>query len=213
MIFVGIWLFFSSDWVNGIWIGLIGLFILQAAQAQSTRVRSEAAMEGAAVQHFMTAIPPLAAPELTVQDVVDEYLLRTEKRTIPIVEKGNNRLVGIVTLADIRQITRGRWSSTSVGQIMTPRSRLKIVRPDQPMREALTTIAAAGVIQLPVISRDDTILGMLTWHAHLACSPGMLNLAAVLEHLQMERDLGVERKEVKDVPGQQPLRPPLNKAG
>jgi Zn-dependent protease len=200
MIFVGIWLFFSGDWVDGVWIGLIGLFILQAAQAEYTQVRLEATMAGATVQQFMTSSPPLATPDLLIEQVVDEYLLRTGQRTIPVVERDNNQLVGVVSLRDIRQIPRDRWDSTTVGQIMTPRSQLKTVQPDQPMSEALNTMTQARVGQLPVLSRDDRVIGML-------------DLTAVLEHLQLEHDLGVQRSEVNDVSNQPSQNPPLSKVG
>ncbi len=122
MIFAGIWLFFSGYWADGIWIGLIGLFILQAAQAEFTQAQLEATMAGASVRHFMSSLPLPATPDLPVQYSVDEYVLRSGQRLIPVVERGSSRLIGIVSPRDIRLLPRDRWSSVVVGQVMTPRS-------------------------------------------------------------------------------------------
>lgn len=189
MIFVGIWLFFSSDWVDGIWIGLIGLFILQAAQSEYTQVRLETMLAGATVQQFMAAPPSPATPDLSLQQVVDEYVLRAGQRTIPVVGREDGRLVGVVSLRDIRQTPRELWSGATVGQVMTPLARLKTARPDQPMSEALAAMTQTRLSQMPVVAPDGELIGML-------------DLSAIVERLQMERDLGLQRAETPAAPAQ-----------
>lgn len=189
MIFVGIWLFFSSDWVDGIWIGLIGLFILQAAQSEYTQVRLETMLAGATVQQFMAAPPSPATPDLSLQQVVDEYVLRAGQRTIPVVGREDGRLVGVVSLRDIRQTPRELWSGATVGQVMTPLARLKTARPDQPMSEALAAMTQTRLSQMPVVAPDGELIGML-------------DLSAIVERLQMERDLGLQRAEAPAAPAQ-----------
>lgn len=187
-IFAGIWMFFTGAWISGVWIGLIGLFILQAARSQHAQAQMETMLANATVREFMTPPPPPATPDLTLQQVVDDYVLRAGQRTIPVVEQG--RLVGIVALRDIRQTPRERWSSMMVRQVMIPRSSLKTMQPDQPMRAALDVLTQARLTQLPVVSRHDELIGML-------------DLSAIVERLQMERDLGVQRAE----PSASPARP------
>jgi CBS domain-containing protein len=198
MIVVGVWLFFWGGQLwNGIWIGLIGLFILQAARAEITRVELEAAIEGATVQQFMTPQPPLVTPDLSLRQFVDDYLLRAGQRTVAVVERGSMRLIGMVTLQDVRQVPQELWSSAVIGQIMTPLARLKTLRPEQPVSDALTLLAEARVGHLPVVSADGEVLGMLS-------------LASLLEYLQMERDLGVRASKVAE---REPERRPLSKVG
>lgn len=198
MIFAGIWLFFSNDWVNGIWIGLIGLFILQAAQSEYTQVRLEAMLAGATVQQFMAPPPMSTMPGLSLQQVVDDYVLRAGLRTMPVVE--NNRLVGIISLREIRQTPRERWSGTTVNQVMTPRSRLKVAQRGQPMSEALNAMTQARLNQLPVVSQGDELIGML-------------DLSTIVERLQVERDLGVQRSEAPATPEQHKDQRELSSVG
>ena len=198
MIFAGIWLFFSNDWVDGVWMGLIGLFILQAGRAEYTQVRMEAMLAGASVRQFMAPPPPPATPDLSLQLVVDEYVLRAGQRTIPVVDQG--RLVGIVSLRDIRQTPRDRWGSVLVSHIMTPRSSLKTVQPDQPMSVALKFLTQARLTHLPVVSPDDELIGML-------------DLSTIVERLQMERDLGLQRAETPATPARPAEQRELSRVG
>ncbi len=190
MIFGGLWLFFSGDPFDGLWIGFIGLFLLQAAQAEIVQVRLEAGTAGLSVGEVMTPPPEVAPASLSVQQVVDEYLLRSGQRTIPVVadqadQDGQHRLIGLVTLRDVRRLPREQWSSTPIGAVMTPVAQLKTAQPAQPLGDAVTAMMQAGVNQLPVIggAGDGRGGGQLV---------GMLTLEAVVERLALRRDLGLD---------------------
>ncbi len=187
MIMGGVWLFFAGDVLNGLWIGFIGLFLLQAAQAESAHVRLEASIAGATVGDVMTAAPVIVTPNLPVQQFVDEYLLRTGQRAAPVVEDlEGRRLIGIVTLRDVRQLAREHWSTTSIGQIMTPLAQLKTVQATQSLSDALPLIADAGVNQLPVVSDGRLV--------------GLLGLEAIVERVAMREALGMDTADAsKDV--------------
>ncbi len=179
MIMGGVWLFFAGDVLNGLWIGFIGLFLLQAAQAESAQVRLEASVAGATVGDVMTAVPVIVTPNLPVQQFVDEYLLRTGQRAAPVVEDlEGRRLIGIITLRDVRQLAREHWSTTPIGLIMTPLAQLKTVQATQSLSDALPLIAEAGVNQLPVVSDGRLV--------------GLLGLEAIVERVAMREALGMD---------------------
>lgn len=179
MILAGIWLFFIGAVLDGIWIGFIGLFLLQAAQAESAQVRLEASIAGVNVGDVMTAAPVCVTPHLPVQQFVDEYLLRTGQRAAPVVDDlEDRRLIGIATLRDVRQLPRERWSTTPIGQIMTPLAQLRVVQATQPLSDALPLIREAGVNQLPVVSDGRLV--------------GLLNLEVIVERLAMQQALGMD---------------------
>lgn len=48
-ILVGIWMFFSVDVLNGLWLVFIGWFLAQAAQAEGAQVRQQSALKGITV--------------------------------------------------------------------------------------------------------------------------------------------------------------------
>ncbi len=186
MILTGIWLFFVWNALDGLWIGFVGLFLLQAAQAEFAQSQLEASIIGVTVGDVMTAAPTAVTPDLTAQQFVDEHLLRTGQRALPVVENSESqRLIGIVTLRDVRGLERERWPVTSVSQIMTPLAQLTTVEATQPLSDALPRLRQAGVNQLPVV-RNGRLVGLLDLEA-------VLKLLAVRRSLGMSAELAADR--------------------
>lgn len=183
MIMTGIWLFFVWNALDGLWIGFVGLFLLQAAQAESAQSQLEASIIGVTVGDVMTSAPTAVTPDLTAQQFVDEHLLRNGQRALPVVENfETQRLLGIVTLRDVRGLARERWPITAVSQIMTPLAQLTTVDATQPLSDAIPRLRQAGVNQLPVV-RDGRLVGLLDLEA-------VLRLLAVRRSLGMSSELG-----------------------
>jgi Zn-dependent protease/CBS domain-containing protein len=158
-ILAGVWLFFLGDLLGGIWIGFIGWFLLTAAQSAGSQAMIESLLGGVTVAQAMTPAPPAITPETTVQTLVDEHLWPQGLRSLPVMQMG--RLVGMVTLADIRRVPREQWAQTSVAQVMIPMERLLTVSPRQPLQEALGTLVSHNVNQVLVI-QNGQVVGLLT---------------------------------------------------
>lgn len=177
MILVGIWLFFTGDFLDGLWIGFIGLFLLQAAQAEIAQVTLESNVAGITVGQVMSTVPAEAPPAQSIQQTVDEYLLHTSQRVVPVVQDG--LLIGMVTLRDIRQVPREHWPAVTLGQAMTPLANVHSVRPDQPLIEALRMLQQFRVGQVPVLD-----------NGHLV---GIVEVETVLKWMDLRRSLGRDR--------------------
>jgi len=177
MILVGIWLFFNGDFLDGLWIGFIGLFLLQAAQAESAEVDLESNVAGISVGQVMGPVPPVAPPNHSIQQTVDEYLLHTGQRVVPVVQ--DDLLIGIVTLRDIRQIPREQWPVVTLGQIMTPLAKLRSVSSNQSLVEALRSLQQLRVGQLPVLEDGRLV--------------GIIEVETVLKWVGLRHDLGMDR--------------------
>jgi CBS domain-containing protein len=48
------------------------------------------------------------------QQVVQRYVMGTDERAFPVVD--GDRLVGLVTLEDIRRVARNDWDSTTAAE-------------------------------------------------------------------------------------------------
>lgn len=107
--------------------------------------------------------PPTISPDLTVDELVDALLVHNV-RCFPVVENG--RLVGIVTLTDVRHVPRHEWASHRVRDLMTPRERLITASPDDDLERVLRLMAGHEIHQIPVIE-DGRLLGLLTRNALL----------------------------------------------
>jgi Zn-dependent protease len=158
-LFAGFWLLLSSLLLDGIWLGLIGLFLMQAARAESAQSMLTDLLGDARVAEFMSPPPPTAPANISLQRLVDEYIVRYGLSTVPVEQVGI--LVGFVTLADVRQVPTSEWPLVPVGQAMTPLARLQVVTPDQPIQDALTQLERVGARALPVV-QEGQLLGMLS---------------------------------------------------
>lgn len=156
----GIWqIFIERDFLSGVWIGFIGWFLNSAAEATRRQVQVQEGFRGITVESVMTPDPPVVSPALPVRALVDEYVLRRGLRALPVAQDG--RIVGLVSLSDVKHLPEPEWSGNSVGAIMT-RPPLRTIGPEAPVTRALERLVEDDVNQLLVVDKDGTLLGMLT---------------------------------------------------
>ena len=200
LILCGIWLVFTADFIDGVWLGFIGWFLLQAAQSANTQVQLESLFKGVTVGQLMSppSVTAPLTPTLSLQQLVDEYLLTYGARSIPLVRDGD-QLVGLITLADIGRVPRERWPWTLVSEMMIPLERLRVAHPADSLNEVLPQLTAYRVNQLPVV--EDTRL------------VGMLSREAILRFVEIRRGLGLEQTDRQQVPAQPPTPHSLPRAG
>jgi CBS domain-containing protein len=72
----------------------------------------------------------------------------------------NNHLAGMISLSDIRKISREAWPNTTIGDLMTPASQITVASPNQDSAEVLFTLARHNLNQLPVVE-NGKILGLI----------------------------------------------------
>jgi len=135
--------------VNGLWVMLIGWFLNNAALMSYRQVLLREALEHVPVSRLMLRTLESVPPDLPVAELVEGHLMRSDQRAFPVV--ADDRLLGVVSLADVRRLARDAWPATPVGDIMTPAARLVSVSPRDDALEVLSLLGAKGVNQLPVI--------------------------------------------------------------
>ncbi len=177
LIIWGIFQFFSGDTLDGIWIGFIGWFLLSASLAERSQSSFEAAFSDVTVGQVMNRDPLTVPANISLQRLVDEYLL-PEGLPSALVMQGDN-LAGLITLANIRQISRENWSQTPIGLVMTPADRLPVLSPEQSLRNALHLLAEANADQLPILQNGYLV--------------GILSREGLMRSLQIRQDLGLNR--------------------
>lgn len=173
----GLLLIVEGSTLSGLWIGFIGWFLNSAAESTRRHVQVEEGFKGVKVSQVMTPDPPFISPALSVRELVDEYILRRGLRALPVAQDG--RIVGLVTLTDIKKLTENEWSGNSVGAIMSGLP-IKSIGPDAPVSKALEQIVDGDINQLLVVEEDGTLLGILS-------------RSDVMRFLQMRSELHMRR--------------------
>ena len=179
IILIGIWVFFGGDVIDGIWFGFIGWFLLQAAQAENSQVMLESVFKGVTVGQLMSPPQSGVQADLSLQQLVDAYMLPSGARTVPVL-RGED-FVGLITVENVRQVPRERWATMTAGDAMIALDRLHTAHPTENLNDVLPRMTGRDVNQLPVVDAS----------GHLV---GMLSRDAILRYVDIRRGLGVDRK-------------------
>ncbi len=161
--------------LGGLWFALIGWFLQSSAGTSLREMEVETVMRGVQVKDVMNRDPATIAPNATIYDAVYEYLFQQGIRALPVCD--DDRLVGIISLTDIRGIPQDRWLEAMVGDVMTP-APLKSVTPDNELIRALELLGEYSVHQAPVLDGDRLV--------------GLLTRANIIEHLHRRKELGID---------------------
>ncbi|MFW5875637.1 MAG: M50 family metallopeptidase [Myxococcota bacterium] len=153
----GVLLLFSNP-IAGLWRILIGWFLNNAAKASYQQMMIQQALSHVTVRRVMREDLTSVPPGLSVADLVHQHIMRTDQRCFPVLQ--SDRLSGLVCLADVRKVPEADWQTTSVEQIMTPAEDLTTVGAEEAADEALRTLGARDVDQLPVMD-GNRLIGVL----------------------------------------------------
>jgi predicted transcriptional regulator len=116
------------------------------------------ALAGLRARDLMSHECLLVQGSMSVQDLVDHYILRTGRRCFMVMVL--DRVAGLVTPNEIRALNREEWPHTPVQQIMKPLNRIRVVSPETPVTDVLEMMTKEDLNQVPVIS-DRGVEGML----------------------------------------------------
>jgi Zn-dependent protease/CBS domain-containing protein len=149
---------FGAGLVGGLWLMFIGWFIHRAAVMSQHQASAQHALAGVSARDVMRREFSTVGPDLTLDALVEDYLLPRGQRGYPVV--ANGRLVGIVSFEDVRRVPRPEWPARRVQDVMTGADRLVTVGIDEDGFKALTELAQRGLNQVPVVE-GGRVVGLL----------------------------------------------------
>lgn len=161
-ILLGIVEFFRGNFFNGLWVAFIGWFLLNAAQTINNQVELQSALRGVLVKQVMDSHPITVPANISVQKLVNEYFLPQGLHAAPVTH--GDYLAGLITLSDIMQIERERWSYTPVGHVMRLAEQISTATANQPLLEVLQIMGTQNINQIPIV-QDGRLIGLLSREA------------------------------------------------
>ena len=159
LIVLGIYRVLTGDLIGGMWWFLIGLFVRAAAQMTYRQVVIREGLRGVPVRRLMSGAPVAVAPSLPLSDLIEDHVYTRHHKMFPVVE--DDRLIGCVTLRDLKEVPRDRWPDTTVRAIARPCSDLNSIGPDTDALEALTIMHRTRNGRL-MVTEADRLAGVLT---------------------------------------------------
>lgn len=135
MILGAIQFFAPGGSVGGLWMLVIGLFVRGAARSSYQQLLLRQALEGVPVRKFMAADPVTVRPGTSVEDLVEDYIYKYHFKMFPVVE--DERLVGCVTLDQVKGLPREDWPARRVAELARGCSAENTVGPNEDVMKAL----------------------------------------------------------------------------
>ena len=148
----------NLQWIVGLWLAFIGWFLEIAATISYRQALMRDALQGLSVRDVMTVDWPLIRRGLSLERLVQDYILRTGRQSFIVAVE--DRLEGIVTLRDIKRVSHERWQTTLVEEIMAPSDKLKIAYPNQDALSLFEQMDELSIAQVPVVEGRD-VVGMV----------------------------------------------------
>lgn len=150
---------FTGNVMGGLWMVFIGWFLRNAAISSYQQHVLLSVLAGVRAGRAMTPDPEAVPASASVQELLDEYLMRRRFSAYPVFD--GDRVVGIITLHAIREVPREEWGGRTARDVMVPLSDAVIVRPEDNMVTVLDRLRASPARRV-LVMRDGTLAGIIT---------------------------------------------------
>jgi len=142
-----------SAYFMGLWSVLVGVFLLAAATSVVRSTRD-------AVTVAQAMSPPLPVePDLPITRFVDEILPLHRHVTFPVAF--NRRLLGILSLEDLKNIPRDKWRGLRAREVMRTVNSQLFVPENATIESVNELLEANGVGAVGVINQSGELIGFL----------------------------------------------------
>ncbi len=178
LISIGVWSAWRSDWTDALWLGFLGWFLLNAAQASVAQVTIQETLAGLRASDVMNQEVPTIPANMSLEEYSGE-VLRTGRRVHLVTM--DDRLVGLMNVNALSKVSREDWNMNSVQAVMVPRDKILWAAPEDPLQRLLERLIAADVNQMPVVTHGEE------GSAHIV---GMVTRDAILRVIQTRSELG-----------------------
>ncbi|MBI5683171.1 MAG: site-2 protease family protein [Deltaproteobacteria bacterium] len=159
LIFFGIIQVFAGNFLGGMWSVFIGLFLQQAAESGYQQALIRNTLAGVNVRDAMTKDVVTIPDNYTISRVAEEFFFVHHFIGFPVISDG--KLVGMLTLNDVRQIPKSEWDSIFARDVMDSAVGETVISPADSVMDAMTKMINLGRGRLPVVE-DNRLVGIIT---------------------------------------------------
>lgn len=172
-IVLGVFRIIAGNFVGGMWLALIGLFIQSAAKMSYQQLITRKALEGEPLKRFMNSNPVTVPPSTTIEELVEDYIYRHHFKFFPVTRNG--QLSGCITTQQVKEIPREQWRQKTVGEIAAGCSEANTIAPGADAVKALSAMRRNGASRLMVVENERLV--------------GIIALKDMLEFLSLKVEL------------------------
>jgi Zn-dependent protease len=159
LIGLGILAFFAGLVFQGVWLGLIGLFLSNAARGSYQQLLVRQVLQDEPVSRFMTRKPIVVPPALDLRSWVEDYVYRYHRKMFPVASDG--RVEGVIRTQMLTRFPRGEWDQHTVAEAMGQDVDALSIAPDTDALEALGRMQRTGSSRL-LVTEGGQLVGIVS---------------------------------------------------
>ncbi len=159
LILFGFMQIFLGNFIGGLWMIFIGMFLQQAAESSYRQLLTKRTLERINVRDAMTRNVVTLAEDSTLSTVVEKYFFGYHFVGFPVVSDGD--VVGMITLNDVRVVPKEEWGATLARDAMHKISPNAILHPDDNAMDAISRMIALDIGRV-IVMDDGKLVGIIT---------------------------------------------------
>jgi Zn-dependent protease len=160
LMFLGGIAFIQGNLIGGMWWFLIGMFLRGAAAASYQQLLLQEVLKDQPIRKFMNSDPVTVPPSISVQEWIEDYVYRHHFKLFPVVE--DSRLLGCVSIDNIKQLPREDWEKKKVRDLMEPVSSVNTVSADTETTKLLSTMVQPNTPSRFMVVEASRLVGMIS---------------------------------------------------
>lgn len=172
---LGFMLIFTQGDLWGLWLIFLGWMIYQAGQSSYSQLVFKETFAGLKVSSLMSTELQTISPDATLEELA-EYFLHYKFGAFPVVYGSTTH--GLVTLQNMKEVPRDKWSTTTVARILTPLKEALVLKPDSDAAEVMMKMASQNAGRALVMENGELV--------------GLLSRTDMMRFIQMHMVLGEE---------------------
>lgn len=157
---VGLYLALVGAVFSGIWMVIIGWFVIAVATAEGGQARLRELLGGIPVSDAMTPDPVTVLARTRIGDFLDDPRFRYRHSAFPVIDD-RNTAVGLVTLKSADAVPAPERPSTTVADVMTSVDDLPTPRPDDSLARLVPELQA-GSAHRALVLEGHRLVGIVT---------------------------------------------------
>lgn len=152
--------FIQGQFIGGMWWLLIGAFLRAAARSSYQQLLIREILSDQPVRRFMNREPVTVPPDITLEQLLEQYVYRHHFKMFPVVRDGE--LLGCVTINDLKKLPREQWARTTVGEATAPCSAANTVSPDTDTVKLIAAMRSPQAGSRYMVVENGRLVGMVS---------------------------------------------------
>ena len=162
LIAAGIFFFFRGSFFNGVWLAFIGWFIQSAAYMSYRQLIFEISIKGIKVKDILKDELVKVSRDISLDELVDDYFMKYRFSRFPVIpEKKSQKIIGVISIHDIKAFPRQDWAKITVGEVVKTLSDNEKIDLDMEVSDAFRRMTNNNLGHL-IVFDGNRIKGMIT---------------------------------------------------